>query len=139
LRETRARVALAAARDTPPKEFRSWTKSRLLSVALKEANAIALRKFLPHANAMAATIRAGAAAVEGKQSCEKDSLLIAVSGFEKAHMSLYRAAAQLRLGTILGGSKGAELIGSSRAFFETQGIKKPDAMAALLLPSASLH
>jgi tetratricopeptide (TPR) repeat protein len=139
LRETRARVALAAARDTPPKEFRSWTKSSLLSLALKEANAIAVKRFLPHADAMASGIRAGAANVEGDQSCERDALLSAVSGFEKAHMNLYRAAAQLCLGELLGGCEGGELIQTSEAFFKSQGVKKPDAMAALLFPGVRLH
>jgi eukaryotic-like serine/threonine-protein kinase len=136
LREIRARAALAAARQKPTKNFANWTTSRLLALALKEADKIAVQS-LPHANPMAAGIRAGAAAIEGYDFRKEAALREAVSGFKTAKMSLHHAAGSLCLGNLLGGDEGRQLVATSKRFFTSQGVRNPEAMTALLFPGAT--
>ena len=135
LRDVRARGALAAAEAGASKQFPQWTRRQLLKVALKEANAIASRS-LPHAGAMAAGIRAGAAGLRGDQSGEEAQLETAISGFTTAEMTIHHAAARIRLGALLGGQQGSDMVAASKSFLAAQGVRNPERMTALLFPGA---
>ena len=134
LRDLRARAALSAAKEEPMNT--NWTTKRLLDVATQEANAIA-KRHLPHAKATAASIRAGVAGIHGNSAKEKEQLTVAVSGFAGSDMKLHQAAGALALGKLTGGDEGAKMLKTSMEFFTAQGIKRPNAMAALLLPGTA--
>jgi hypothetical protein len=59
----------------------------------------------------------------------------AVGGFEGANMALYGASARLRLGELLGGSRGEALKQSALDYMQAQGVMNPDRMAALFVPA----
>ena len=61
-------------------------------------------------------------------------LLRAVEGFEKVDMHLRAMAAQRRLGQILGGDRGRELMATADGWMRDQEIKKPELMTRMLAP-----
>ncbi|HEY4157872.1 MAG TPA: AAA family ATPase [Polyangiaceae bacterium] len=58
-----------------------------------------------------------------------------VSEFERQDMRLYAAAARTRLGEILGGDEGAELIRDARGALGSEGVVSCDAMVNVLSPA----
>jgi eukaryotic-like serine/threonine-protein kinase len=130
LRDVRARVAVAAAREQSGRE-----RARLVAVAAREADKIAARS-LPHAAPMAAAIRAGVAAIRGDAEGEGAALEEAKLGFDLAEMAMHRSAASIRLGRLMGSDKGEEELAIGTAFLEGQGVRRPQAMATTLFPGA---
>ena len=68
-----------------------------------------------------------ARAVDGLSQC--------VAVFEQQNMNAYAAAARARLGGIIGGEQGAELIASAHAALEPEGIKNISAFLNVLAPA----
>ena len=58
----------------------------------------------------------------------------AMEGFELADMALYAAASRRRLGQMLGGERGAELIADADEWMTSQKIKNPALMTRMLAP-----
>lgn len=58
----------------------------------------------------------------------------ALTGLEAAGMALYAAAARRRLGELLGGDRGHELITQADEWMSRQQIKNPPAITRLLAP-----
>jgi hypothetical protein len=54
--------------------------------------------------------------------------------FERADMRLYAAAARHRLGNLLGGERGQQLVAEAEAWMTEQRIKNPAAMTRMLAP-----
>jgi hypothetical protein len=124
MRDLRGRAAVAAAMSGD---------RTLLIRALADARALD-RGTMPWGRAAAAAIRAGVAAVRGERHDALAQLRIAVPGFALVDMPLYAAAAQRRLGALLGGSEGKGLVATADARLIAEGVVRPDRMAAMLVP-----
>jgi hypothetical protein len=58
----------------------------------------------------------------------------AARGFQEADMALHAAVARRRLGKLIGGDDGRVLLDAAEAWFHAEGVKNPDALAAMLAP-----
>ncbi|MDQ2856125.1 MAG: AAA family ATPase [Acidobacteriota bacterium] len=123
-----ARTALATAIVSNPQKH-----ARLYRIAAKIAQRITREK-MPWSDPFAALIRA-AIATGGNQHEQAIALLSeAMTGFELADQSLYAAASRRRLGQMLGGERGAELIAAADKWMRNQEIKNPALMTRMLAP-----
>jgi hypothetical protein len=61
-------------------------------------------------------------------------LVVAIVGFDEADMALEAAAARRRLGEIVGGDAGRELIARSEEYMRQQQIRRSERMVAVLAP-----
>ncbi len=83
---------------------------------------------------LARLVRAGVAAARGKKEQALEELETAVGEFDRWEMALYSAAAKKRLGELLGGRRGEEMITAGDEFMTDQGIVCPDRMTRMLAP-----
>ena len=120
----RARCALAAA---------SRDRGRLLAIARDEARRIAREK-MRWSDPLASLLRAGIANMEGDTARAEQLLGAAVDGFDRAAMKLYAAAARRRLGILVGGERGRELVCRADNWMASQTIKNPPLMTGMLAP-----
>jgi hypothetical protein len=121
----RARLSLASATGSD--------RERRLRIAESLAKSIA-RENMPWSNPLAKLIRAGLAKRQGDDSGAAALVSQAIEGFEAADMKLYAATARRRLGEILGGDGGSELITQADDWMSKQEIKNPAAVANLMAP-----
>jgi len=121
----RARLALASADGSE--------RERRLQITEDLAQRLAKEK-MAWSDPLVALLRAGIAKKRGDES--KATILIsqAIEGLELANMELYATAARLRLGEIIGGDHGAELIFAAEDWMRKQQIKNPAAFANMLAP-----
>jgi Cdc6-like AAA superfamily ATPase len=127
LLDLRARAAIArAAQDTAQRKV-------LLGRAAKDARRIAGEK-MPYTDPMAWLLNAGIASLRGDPETAITKLRLAVDGFEKAELALHAAAARRRLGQLVGGPEGEELVSAANTWMTRQGIMNPTAMTALYAP-----
>lgn len=124
----RARLALASAAG-PKREQR-------LRIAEKLAHSIADEQ-MPWSNPLAMLIHAGLARRRGDDSGAVALISQAIEGFTAADMALYAATARRRLGEILGGDRGGELVSQADDWMSKQQIKNPAAVANLMVPGFS--
>lgn len=121
-----ARCALAAAtsaHDAKP----------LLQAAERSARQIAKEKRV-WADPFAMLIRAGIANHLGDKAQAINLLSSAASGFADADMSLCAAVARRRLGQLMTGEQGGQLIAEADAWMREQKIKRPELMTRTLAP-----
>ncbi len=123
----RARCALAAAAGA------GAAGGRTLRVAARDAARLG-RERLPWADAQARTVRAGLAAVRGRPVEAAGHLREAAGGFRACDMALCAAAADLRLGALLGGPDGDALADRAGAWMASQAVRRPDRVADLFAP-----
>jgi hypothetical protein len=121
----RARLALASANGRE--------RNRRLRIAEVTADQIA-RENMPWSNPLASLIHAALAKQSGDISRAEASASQAVSGFEAADMALYAAAARRRLGELVSGDRGRELIDQAEEWMSRQQIKNPAAVTNLMAP-----
>jgi hypothetical protein len=121
----RARLALASAVGDQ--------RDRDLRLAEKLATRIE-KEEMGYANPFATLIRAGIARQRRAQQTTVALLEKAVRDFDAAHMSLYAAAARRRLGEMVGGDRGRQLVAQSEEWMTKQQIKNPARMMNLLAP-----
>jgi serine/threonine protein kinase len=121
----RARLALASATGSE--------RERRLGIAESLAKSIA-RENMPWSNPLANLIHAGLAKRRGDDSQAAALVSQAVEGFEASDMKLYAATARRRLGEILGGDGGHELITQADDWMSKQEIKNPAKVANLMAP-----
>lgn len=76
----------------------------------------------PKASASAQMLRAALVLADGEQEACARSLAEAASGFERAGMHMFVAACRRRLGQLLGGAQGRELIARGDRFMLAQGV-----------------
>jgi serine/threonine protein kinase/tetratricopeptide (TPR) repeat protein len=121
----RARLALASA---------AWSDRER---RLKTAEKLALKledERMAWSDPLAALIRAGVARSRGDDRKAAEMASLAIEGFEVTDMKLYAAAARRRLGEIIGGQRGAELIDVSEDWMRRQQIKNPAVFINMLAP-----
>jgi eukaryotic-like serine/threonine-protein kinase len=127
--ETRARRRLGLAAQAA-----SATERRdLLRGAEKHAGTI-LREKTRWGDALAHSLRAGAAATRGETDRALDLLGLAEQGLTAADMALHAAVARRRRGALMGGDAGRVLVAAADAMMAAQGIRNPERMAAMLAP-----
>jgi hypothetical protein len=123
--QLRARLALATAMgsDTP----------RRLQLAEKLAGQIEREK-MAYATPMATLVRAAVAKKRGDQPGAANLLESAIRDFEASHMQLYATVGRRRLGELIGGDQGRELLAKTDRWMARQMIKNPARMTNLLAP-----
>lgn len=124
----RARLALASAAGQK--------RERRLRIAESLADNIA-REQMPWSNPLAMLIYAGLARRRGDDSRAVALISQAIEGFKASDMALYAATARRRLGEILGGDRGGELVNQADDWMSKQQIKNPAAVANLMAPGFS--
>jgi tetratricopeptide (TPR) repeat protein len=120
----RARLALASAAGSE--------RERRLLIAEQLADRLA-KEQMDWSTPMAAVTRAGLAKRRGDNTKAEVLTSQAIEGFEAADMTLYAAAARRRLGEIVGGDRGAELLNQADELMRKRQIKNPVAFANLLV------
>jgi len=121
----RARLALASAAGP--------NRERRLRLAEELAKSIANEQMI-WSNPLAMLIHSGLARRRGDDARAVALVSQAIDGFEAADMALYAATARRRLGEIVGGDRGAELISHADDWMSKQQIKNPAAVANLMAP-----
>ncbi len=126
----RARCALAAS------ESRGVSTSdggRLLRLAGKDARRIE-REDVDWGNALATSLRAGIASLQGRREQALKDLAAAEFGFESAKMALYAAATKRCRGLLTGGDAGRRLVEEADLWMRGERIRSPERMTAMLAP-----
>jgi len=123
--QTRARLALASAVGSP--------RHGHLRLAEKLAGKIE-REEMTYANPLATLIRAGVARQRGDNEGAISLAETAAKGFDAVHMRLYAVAARRRLGDMIGGDRGRQLIIETEKWMSKQQIKNPARMINLIAP-----
>ena len=123
--QLRARLALASAFGDQ--------RERRLRLAEKLAAKIE-RENMAYANPLATLIRAGIARQRGDGGRALTLTEKALKDFEAADMQLYAVAARRRLGEMLGGDRGRQLVAQTEEWMTKQQIKNPPRMINLLAP-----
>ena len=121
-----ARAALASAAGSNDKKHR-------LKMAANMARRIAKEK-MAWALPFASLVRAGIAHQEGESLKAISLLSEAVENFDLADIELYAAATRYRLGELVGGERGQQLIKESDSWMRKQEIKDPATMTRMLAP-----
>jgi serine/threonine protein kinase/tetratricopeptide (TPR) repeat protein len=104
-----------------------------IRVAEKDARAL-LREKMTWIDGYAFTLLAGVARKRGDQAAAVSYLEKTISAFERTDMTGLAAGARFRLGEIVGGDRGQELVATARAWMVASGMKNPEAMVRVLLP-----
>lgn len=128
--EMRGRAALAYA--AAPQGFPE-SKELLLKTAADAAEKILDEKKL-WAKPLAQSLQAGVASLEGNDERARLLLESAADGFEATHSHLYAAVARRRLGALIGGDSGEDLLNRAELWLRRQQIKNTDAMTAMMIP-----
>ena len=108
-------------------------RDRLIAAAAADARKMERTK-AHWAIPLACLLRGGVAATRGENGAALQSLQAAVSGFERAGMQLYAAAARRRMGEMIGGAKGDARIESADDWMRKQQIRDPRKIARMLAP-----
>jgi hypothetical protein len=143
LRHMRARAALAAAATlpsddrAPPEGLDSrWRRPALLADVRAQVRDIE-KDPLGCARPLGSLVRAGLAWQEADMPEARRRLEEAVEGFAREDMALYREAARYTLGGLLGAEAGQALQQRARAWMEAEGVVRPEALSAALVPGLS--
>lgn len=121
----RGRCAIAAAAQAG--------RSELLSVARRLVRDLR-KEDACWATSWSTLLLAGIASCEGDQRRSARCLEMAVRQFEGCQMLLAANAARHRLGRVVGGEKGRDMIAAADSWMCGQTIVDPDRMTALLAP-----
>ncbi|WP_394839406.1 protein kinase [Pendulispora rubella] len=106
---------------------------QLLAVIDRAAKRL-LREKLRYAPAMGHMLRATAAAARGDREGARTALEITVPMLDGADLGYLAACARHRLGALLGGATGAELMERALDFFTAQGVRNVDRCLAMSAP-----
>ncbi|HEX8440882.1 serine/threonine-protein kinase PknK [Archangium sp.] len=142
LRHMRARAALAAAASlqgggSAPGDLASrWGRPALLADVRAQVRALD-KDSLGCARPLGCLVRAGLAWQEADVPEARRRLEEAVEGFAREDMALYREAARYALGAVRGGPEGQALQHQAREWMEAEGVVRPGALAAALVPGVA--
>jgi eukaryotic-like serine/threonine-protein kinase len=128
LHELRARAALAAAGEAQGAE-----RGRLLDDAARSARELQ-RGSTAWTEALSLLLSGCILAARGDAERARAQLEQSIRLCEAADMPLHAASARLRLGELLGGDEGQSLITYAREWMQSQSIRNPERMAAMLAP-----
>jgi len=125
-----ARTALAVAAHT---KVTSDKRKRLLKTVERMARRIEKER-MPWSDPLVSLIRAGVAYNRREDLRAATLLSESIEGFDLADMGLRANAARRRLGQLLGGDRGSDLVAQADAWMSNQGIKNPALMTRMLAP-----
>jgi tetratricopeptide (TPR) repeat protein len=111
-------------------------RSERLKIAEGVAEMIA-QEDVSYANPYASLIRAGVANKRGDDVTAATLLEKALKEFENADMKLYAVIIRHRLGKMIGGDRGRELVTEANEWMDRQQIKNPERVMNLLAPGFS--
>jgi serine/threonine protein kinase/tetratricopeptide (TPR) repeat protein len=123
--QIRARLALASAVGRP--------RQGHLRLAEKLAAKIE-REEIAYANPLATLIRAGIARQRGDDARAISLAEKAAQDFDAVHMRLYAVATRRRLGEMIGGDRGRQLVAQTEEWMNKQQIKNPARMMNMIAP-----
>jgi eukaryotic-like serine/threonine-protein kinase len=128
--DLRGRSALAAIDEgtAPPDESR-----RLLGEAERAARLME-RERTDWGHALAELLRAGIEMRRGNKDAALRRLRSADQRLGAVDMRFHRFVAQWRLGELIGGDEGRDLIAASEAFMRAEGVREPDRLAYVYAP-----
>ena len=106
---------------------------RFLSIARNDARRIAREK-MGWSDPVSWLLSAAVASHEGRPDAAVDYLVRAADGFDRAEMQLYAAVARRRLGALLKGETGRELLRAADEWMAAQTIRNPVLMTRMLAP-----
>jgi serine/threonine protein kinase len=92
------------------------------------------RERMPWTDALAAIVEAGWAGSRGDREAAEAALRSAIEHAEAAEMVLHAAAARHKLGIVLGGDEGANLVGEAERALAAHKIRDPARFAHVLVP-----
>ncbi len=121
----RARAALAYARETGD--------SRALAAAEESARAI-VKERAPWGNPLVTMVRAAISHQRGDTDRAATLLRTAAADLDQVDMAIYAAACRARLGTLIGGDEGDQLLAGSRKLMDAQGIRNAARVVNLYAP-----
>jgi hypothetical protein len=124
----RARGLLARAAIEP-----AASRGALLREAARVAHKLDGER-LEWSSGYANLIHAGVAAGRGRPEEAARRLRLARDFLHQSEMSLLAAAAERRLGVLLGGDEGAALVARGDAFMASQGVRDPERLTSILAP-----
>ena len=78
------------------------------------------------------TIAACSAQIRGDLDRARAGFSEAASGFDAVDMAMHAAAARLRLGELIGGDEGDDLVRAAREWMASQEIANPERMTDML-------
>lgn len=128
--QSRARSALAAACDD------AGSRTSLLRAASRDARRLRREK-VPWATASAELIFGMVAWARGDEAKTAAMLESAIAEFDAADMVLHAAAAQFRLGQLVGGSRGNDLTKQAASRMEAQQIRDQSRFTWMIAPGDS--
>jgi hypothetical protein len=128
--QLRGAIALALARQTSGQEWLRWVTGAIRDLE---------QEAVPWARALAAGLRAGSAACQGKTSEVGSRLQQALQFYEEASMNTYAASTRWALGAVLGGDEGRDLQSKAVTWMRGQGIVEPEKIAALHVPGLAVN
>ncbi|MGM0491095.1 MAG: ATP-binding protein, partial [Planctomycetota bacterium] len=108
---------------------------RLIRSAQRDAKRI-LREPTGWSQPLARLVLAGIALAEGREDRAIHHLETSVRELDGWEMALYAAAAKRRLGGLMGGRKGREILNAGTEFMTGQGIRSPEEMTRMLCPAS---
>ena len=129
----RGRLALAIARRRPGS---SDERRKEVDFTRKMAKRIE-KENVPWGNALAKLLRAGAANVSGEADEAKRELREAIDLCATVKMALYGNVARRSLGLLVGGDEGRALVADAETWMSAEGIRKPEAVCALMAPGCT--
>jgi hypothetical protein len=122
----RSLLALAEAESAPDPR-------PLLAEAARHARALE-RERVEYARPWAGLVQAGIAVREGRPEEARARLRASLDGARALGMPQLAAAAEWRLGELIGGAEGEALVASARRWADEEGIKDPERALAMLAP-----
>ena len=127
---TRSRIACAAEPYQGKRERESLLRDAEKDIAKIEED--------PHVwpRANAALFRAGVATVRGQREVARTMIERAERAYTAADMEVHAAVARIRLGQLLGGSRGSELRAEGEARLAAQDVRAPLNVARMLAPGS---
>jgi eukaryotic-like serine/threonine-protein kinase len=123
----RARSAVASASSAGTDEPRHLREASRAGARLE-------REATPWIGVLASLAAAAVANGEGRLKDACHDLREAAARARTADMALHEAAARQRLGKLLGGNEGRELLVEAEQAMEARGVRAPDRYAGMLLP-----
>lgn len=126
----RGRCAAAALGSTSL----SPAQRQQLVAALKESIGMLKRRGMTRSQGMGAMLEAALAAAHGQDRKAAEELRAAVAKFDQAEARMHAAAARRRLGQMIGGTEGRELVTGGEAFMREQGVQELEPMTELNCP-----
>ena len=127
--ELRGRCALGAATEDPSR------RTSLLRETERWARKLE-RDGCSWAKPWASMLRAGVARVRGHTDAERAHWNAAIASSEACELGLHAQVTRWRLGELVSGDEGRQLIAAADAWMRGQGIVRPDRWVAMLAPSA---